>query len=282
MGSALHCFNRWLSFLIILLSCAHCRAQTAVPSNAPSIAVTEKIEQHRKECVGLHCPSYYFTRICTWTSTNATNVSVVGKNRNDNLEAEGTIELGMESYLFIASGPGGIAVQPVVGGRMLCTNCKKGPKPNGPLRFRFQEDFNSSAFDEFAYKSRVTLKRTLDFAIQGIVDYLQSLGYSVPPADRSKIPNGAFIYTSNYADSQLLQQSPEDRRSHGELKRQAAVVVLLSPKLGEPGLYDLWVLSYVVQNHPLQDDTWARDPDGYQMARPLCKSIADTIAKVSQ
>src|SRR6478672_7195508 len=92
MGLVLHRFNRLMPLFLSLLFCEYCRAQTAVPASEPSIAVSVKTEEHITECAGIHCPEIYFTLKCTWTSTNATNVSVVGSQRNDNLEPTGTVE----------------------------------------------------------------------------------------------------------------------------------------------------------------------------------------------
>jgi hypothetical protein len=112
---------------------------------------------------------------------------------------------------------------------------------------------------------------------------LQSIGYSATPTEETPVPGGAFIFTSNYNDNKLLEQLPDDRLKNGDIRRQAAIVVMLRPVDKRNVGFDLYVLGIVQRNRPRQDSKWTKDPDGFQLAIPLCKSIAEAIVgKVGQ
>jgi hypothetical protein len=228
-----------------------------------------------------HAPSdTYHSLICTWETTDADTVSIIGPAADirGDLKPSGTIELPVGNYIFIASGPGGVAFTPV-GGQV---TSRRGPGLDG-LVYSFKDQFNPDVFSSYAYKTEVVPKSGVD-SKASIINYLQTLGYNASSADSApaKIPDGTFIYTPNYNYHELLKQSPEDQAMRGELRRQAALIVMLRPRK-EPerkNVYDLYVLGLVQRNRQRQDNKWSFDPDGFQLALPLCKLVADNIGRI--
>jgi hypothetical protein len=221
----------------------------------------------------------YSTLLVSWKTTNADTATILG--RDDVLDVpEGSVELGMGDYIFIAEGSGGIAITAVGG----FETSKPGTGFDG-LIYDFHDEFDPRSFEKYSYKTKFELKRDITDARNEIVSHLQSLGYNATSSEGSPVPGGVFISTSNYNDSKFLDQSSDDRSKNGELRRQAAIVVMLRPAARGAGQRssDLYVLGIVQRNRPRQDEKWTKDPDGFQLALPLCKVIADSIVgKVGQ
>jgi hypothetical protein len=222
-----------------------------------------------------HAPSdTYTTLIFNWTTTNSDSVFIVDPAGRIERPTN-PIELPINSYIFFAQGPGGIAVVPTGG----FETYKPGPGLDG-LIYDFH-DFNPSLFDKFGYKTQITVKRNLESLIADTISYLQSIGYNASTASSPAFTDGTFIYTPNFNDPESIHQTPDDLRSNGELRRQAALIIMIRPhKMAtQAGVYELTVLAIVQRNRPRQDNKWINDPDGFQLSIPLCKSIADAIAE---
>lgn len=253
-------------------------APTQLPTNTEPSLPTITVEMKP-----VHKAGFKFMLLCSWKSTGAKQVSIVGSQNKNELDPSGTIELEPGSYIFIAVGPAGVAVEPVSGtgywtGNPRWTGIGKMGDHN-PYIFEFSTTFNPAAFEQFSFKTQVIFKRDPHAAIQAITAYLESLSYRVPKLDPSKLQETIFIYTSNYADNALLQQTADERRNQGELRRRAAIVLILQPTQGHPHLYDLSVLAYVVRNYPRENDDWLTDPDGYRVGNALCQLVAAKVAE---
>lgn len=241
------------------------------PKDLPKIVVSVSVKAHYGPH---HTPDEsYSTLLVGWKTTNADNLTII--ERGDALTVpEGSIELGMGNYIFLAEGPGGIALRAVGG----FETSKPGTGLDG-LIYDFHDEFDPRSFEKYSYKTRFELKHDIKDSRNEVVNYLQSIGYNAASGEGSPVRGGEFISTSNYNDSKLLDQSPDDRSKNGEIHRQAAIVVMLRPTekgVGER-VFDLYVLGIVQRNRPRQDNKWTKDADGFQLALPLCKIIADAI-----
>jgi hypothetical protein len=225
-----------------------------------------------------HTPdeSYSTLRI-RWKTTNADSAGIVGRDANLDVP-EGSLDVPLGSYLLVAEGAGGIAMSAVGG----FETSKPGTGLDG-LIYSFHSEFDPKSLENYGYKTHFVLKREIKDARNEIVGYLQSIGYTATPTEETPVPGGAFIFTSNYNDNKLLEQLPDDRLKNGDIRRQAAIVVMLRPVDKRNVESDLYVLGIVQRNRPRQDSKWTKDPDGFQLAIPLCKSIAEAIVgKVGQ
>ena len=251
----------------VILVLVQTTAADAARQKAPTITVTVLNKTYYGEG---HFPSdTYHTLICTWKATDADSVAIIG-TAYENEKAEGTVELPAGNYIFVASGPGGVAFMPVG----VEVTSRKGTGLDGQI-YSFKEQFNPDIFSQFSYKSEVAVKAGANPRAV-IIRHLQALGYPAAEADApAQIPNGTFVYTPGYNPHPSLNQTPEDLARNGELKRQAALIVMLRPR---GNTHDLYVLGVVLKNRPRQDRKWSFDPSGFQLVLPLCKTVADSIA----
>jgi len=260
--------KRFVVFVILLLPQNLAVGEERQNPPTISISVSDQVHYGRE-----HFPSdTYHTIDVTWKTNNASSVEIL-RGPGGEVGPEGTISLNPGNYIFIASGAGGIAVKPLSG----IVTSRPGTGLDG-LFYGLKSDFDPKTFESYSYKTSVNLRSDLDGAKREIVNHLQFLGYNA--ADESlNVPNGIFIYTPNYNESTLLEQSAEDRIRNGQLRRQAAITIMLRPvdKPPQGGTYDLYVFALVQRNRPRQDNKWTRDPDGFQVALPLCRTIADAI-----
>ncbi|HEV7396413.1 MAG TPA: hypothetical protein VGN86_07880 [Pyrinomonadaceae bacterium] len=198
-----------------------------------------------------------------WDTTNADYVLIMGDPQH--YPPKGALG-GSGSKIFVAVGPGGTASQAI--GAYL-HEIPIGPTLGGGVRYSFDREFKVEQFFQNSHKvSLDSNKSPLEIAKAAVI-ILERMHYT---ADNTKgIDQSPMVYTVDFLpNNNLPDQTPDELKKGLLVKRQIGFVIFAK---------DHWlhILPLVKKNRPDDNDKWADDPDGLQLAKPALEALATAI-----